>query len=63
MPALTRVVGYVTSAATLGLMRTFTVFKPALENANFLEVQHLGVKREDFVHRPASLSGAADPGG
>jgi hypothetical protein len=55
----TSFVGPLESAATLGIMRSFKVFKPSIENANFLEVQHLGVKREDFVHRPASVSGLA----
>ncbi|KPQ40147.1 MAG: hypothetical protein HLUCCO16_04060 [Phormidium sp. OSCR] len=30
------------SCATLGLMETFRVYKPAFENANFLEIQHCG---------------------
>lgn len=30
------------SAATLGLMRVFKVYKPARPNANFLEIQHSG---------------------
>lgn len=30
------------SAASVGIMRTFRVYKPALEAANFLEVQHCG---------------------
>lgn len=30
------------SAATLGLMRVFKVYKPARQNANFLEIQHSG---------------------
>ena len=38
----TSFVGPLESAATLGLLRTFKVFKPALENANILEVQHAG---------------------
>ena len=33
--------GPLESAATLGVMRTFEVYKPALENAGFLEVHHL----------------------
>ena len=32
--------GPLESAATLGLMKTFKVYKPALANANFLEVRH-----------------------
>ncbi|MBF0375287.1 MAG: hypothetical protein HQL39_17970 [Alphaproteobacteria bacterium] len=35
-------VGPLESAATLGLLKTFQVFKPARENADFLEVRHLG---------------------
>lgn len=34
-------VGPLESAATLGLMRAFRVYKPALGNAAFLEVEHL----------------------
>ncbi|MGI0482764.1 calcium-binding protein [Geminocystis sp. CENA526] len=30
------------SAATLGIMKTFKIYKPAPESANFLEVNHLG---------------------
>ena len=33
--------GPLESAATLGLMRTFDVYKPARDNAGFLEIQHL----------------------
>jgi hypothetical protein len=35
-------IGPLESAATLGIMRTFRVYKPALENANFLEIEHYG---------------------
>jgi hypothetical protein len=35
-------VGPLESAASLGLVRTFHVYKPAPENASFLEVQHYG---------------------
>ena len=37
-----RYVGPLESAATLGLIRTFQVYKPAPENASFLEIQHYG---------------------
>lgn len=30
------------SSATLGIMRTFRVYKPAPQNASFLEIQHFG---------------------
>jgi hypothetical protein len=32
------------SAATLGIMKTFKIYKPAPVNANFLEIQHFGVQ-------------------
>lgn len=37
-----RYVGPLESAASLGLAKTFTVYKPAAQNANFLEIQHYG---------------------
>jgi hypothetical protein len=30
------------SSATLGIMKTFRVYKPATQNTNFLEIQHFG---------------------
>ncbi len=33
--------GPLESAATLGIMRTFDVYKPAVRNAGFLEICHL----------------------
>ena len=38
----TNFVGPLESAATLGVARTFHVYKPAPENASFLEIQHYG---------------------
>jgi hypothetical protein len=38
----TQFIGPLESAATLGLMRTFRVYKPAPENASFLEIEHFG---------------------
>jgi hypothetical protein len=35
-------IGPLESAATLGIMRTFRVYKPAVENASFLEIEHYG---------------------
>ena len=35
-------VGPLESAATLGVMRTFRIYKPARENASFLEIEHDG---------------------
>jgi hypothetical protein len=38
----TRFVGPLESAATLGVMRTFRIYKPVPENAAFLELEHPG---------------------
>jgi hypothetical protein len=38
----TRFVGPLESAATLGLMRAFRIYKPAPEVASFLEIEHAG---------------------
>jgi hypothetical protein len=38
----TRFIGPLESAATLGLMRTFRMYKPSPENAAFLEIEHAG---------------------
>jgi hypothetical protein len=35
-------IGPLESAATLGIMRSFQIYKPAKENANFLEIEHHG---------------------
>jgi len=35
-------IGPLESAASLGIQRAFKVYKPALENADFLEIQHYG---------------------
>jgi hypothetical protein len=37
-----RLIGPLESAATLGITRTFNVYRPAAVNADFLEVQHFG---------------------
>lgn len=39
-------IGPLESAATLGIMRAFRVYKPAPENADFLEIEHHGT---DFI--------------
>jgi len=44
-----RFFGPLESAATLGLARTFRVYKPAPENANFLEIQHFGDKWSEKI--------------
>jgi hypothetical protein len=35
-------IGPLESAASLGIMKAFQIYKPALEDANFLEIQHFG---------------------
>jgi len=40
----TSFVGPLESAATLGILRTFRIYKPAAENANFLEIEHFGTR-------------------
>jgi len=38
----TSFVGPLESAATLGIQRTFRIYKPAVENGSFLEIEHFG---------------------
>lgn len=45
-------VGPLESAASLGVMKTFQVYKPAIENANFLEIEHYGTRFSDLVRVP-----------
>jgi hypothetical protein len=48
-------VGPLESAATLGIMRTFRIYKPAVENADFLEIEHYGahfLQAVRFADRP-----------
>lgn len=40
----TAFIGPLESAATLGIMKTFHIYKPAPENANFLEIEHDGCR-------------------
>jgi hypothetical protein len=42
-------IGALESAATLGIMRTFQVYKPVLENGDFLEIRHHGTAYLDMV--------------
>ena len=55
----TRFIGPLESAATLGIMRTFRIYKPAAESAGFLEIEHFGTgflsqlrRRGDLVQAP-----------
>ena len=47
-------VGPLESAASLGVMKAFQVYKPAVENANFLEVEHAGTRFLNLVRMPKS---------
>jgi hypothetical protein len=52
---LDRATGYIgplESAATLGGMRTFAVYKPAPRSADFLEVEHFGRAFLDRIRPP-----------
>ena len=47
------------SAATLGIMKTFRVYKPAVRNAAFLELQHCGTSYLDLLGGRVALPGRA----
>jgi hypothetical protein len=48
----TAFIGPLESAATLGIMRAFKIYKPARENANFLEIEHHGDQFVGQLRRP-----------
>ncbi len=54
----TRFIGPLESAATLGIMKTFRIYKPVPEHANFLEIQHFGTGFLGLIGSHVSL---ADP--
>jgi hypothetical protein len=45
----TRFVGPLESAASLGVMKSFRVYKPARQHAGFLEIQHAGTSYLDLL--------------
>lgn len=45
-------IGPLESAASLGVMRAFRVYKPAAENASFLEIEHAGTGFLSLLRRP-----------
>lgn len=49
-------VGPLESAASLGIMRTFRIYKPAPRNAAFLEIQHAGTAYLDLLGRTVQLT-------
>ncbi len=48
----TAFVGPLESAATLGVLRTFPIYKPAIESAAFLEIEHFGEQFLRQLHKP-----------
>jgi hypothetical protein len=54
----TRFVGPLESAASLGVMRTFRIYKPALADGAFLEVEHPGVGFLGLIRMPADQTQA-----
>jgi hypothetical protein len=56
----TSFIGPLESAATLGIMRTFRVYKPAPESAGFLEIEHFGTSFLGQLRRRGD--GALAPG-
>ncbi|HEY9852992.1 MAG TPA: methyltransferase domain-containing protein [Leptolyngbyaceae cyanobacterium] len=47
--------GPLESAATLGIMRAFKVYKPASYNANFLEIEHFGTVWSEKMQKKFAL--------
>jgi hypothetical protein len=50
----TSFVGPLESAATLGILRAFRIFKPATENAAFLEIEHFGTGFVGLIRMPVA---------
>jgi hypothetical protein len=48
----TRFIGPLESAATLGVMKAFRVYKPSVHNAGFLEVEHSGNRFFKLIRMP-----------
>jgi hypothetical protein len=44
------------SVATLGIMRTFRIYKPSPAYASFLEVQHFGTAFLNLIGRGINIS-------
>lgn len=55
----TTFIGPLESAATLGILQTFRIYKPAPQNANFLEVQHTGTAFMGLLGKQISISDAS----
>jgi hypothetical protein len=57
----TSFIGPLESAATLGVMKTFAVYKPALECAAFLEIEHYGTAFLGLIQRSGGAITAEPP--
>jgi len=44
-----RFIGPLESAATMGILRTFKIYKPSMAHADFLEIQHYGTGYLDTI--------------
>jgi hypothetical protein len=58
----TSFVGPLESAATLGIMPAFHVYKAAVSNAGLLEIEHCGNRLLRLLREPARGVGKARPG-
>ncbi len=56
----TKFVSPLESAATLGIMKTFRVYKTAPEQANFLEIQHFGTGFLNLIGEQVGLAASAE---
>lgn len=57
----TSFIGPLESAATLGVMRAFKVYKPAPQVASFLEIEHFNTQFLSQIRRPTDRPGVAGP--
>ncbi len=53
-------IGPLESAATLGVMRTFRIYKAAPESAGFLEIEHFGTSFLDNLRRRRDVAATQD---
>lgn len=53
----TSFVGPLESVATLGLMRSFSVYKPSAANAGFIEIEHCGTRFLSLVGQSVPVAG------
>jgi hypothetical protein len=50
-------IGPLESAASLGIMKTFKIYKPTASHANFLEIQHFGSGFINLIGRQVKYGG------